>query len=216
MRTRLKCALVILLLALARLVSAQDIGSKAGVGYSGFSGASEFAWTRNALSASAFAVVRVNDAIDLQPELWLRGQAGHSVVASSELSYGATYIALPVLGRYALAKTRFALPYVIAGPLLTYRTRCSLVFRAGAFASNLGCGNSSRLSLGVDGGAGVELGTKATRVVAEARVAGNVSTTAIGGGATRARGHSWSLVVGFLRPFRMSERASAAKDSTAQ
>jgi hypothetical protein len=186
--------LAMLLLAVARHAFGQDVGLKAGMGHNGLAGNSEFDWSRSAMSASAFAILPVNDEIELQPEIWLRQRKGRSVVGTSELALRAGYLAIPLLARRTFAVTRVGVPYLLAGPTLSYRTSCSLTFATDSFTSPIGCDvtDRRRVSLELEGGAGIELGRKSSRFVIELRASRSF----------------WSVAVGVVRPLRSADPSS--------
>jgi len=186
----------------ASLASAQgwEVGAKAGVSHNVLSGSQEFVWNGAVPTTSAFARGGLTRRLSIQPELGLQRRVGISTLVGSTLTLTADYLELPLMLQLHRSTPSALQPYVTAGPSLTYRLRCSLLFKGGGLVSDNDCdafagAKSNRLDLGAAAGIGLNLHFGVTTVQIEGRAASGVRSNVLPID-VQARSIGWSAVAG--------------------
>ena len=181
-------------------------GAKAGFGQGAFTGTTEFEWQSGAMTFSVFANGAVTRSLALQAELYLTEKNGRSRVTGSNLTMSADYLVLPLLVRLAPPVPGPVKPYFLAGPSLMLEVRCQVRFVTVGLVSVDDCNNTSgdlnRTDVGIEGGAGLEIGLGPANLLVEGRGTTNVGTVVVPTETRTSRSFSWSLMTGFSIPFR--------------
>ncbi len=180
-------------------------GLKAGIGQGAFTGPTEFQW-QSGKTVSAFANGTITRMLSLQAELYLSEKVGESRVTGADLTFDATYLTLPLMLRFAPATPGPVKPYFLAGPALVVQARCQVRFVTTGLVSVNDCnqtsGDLNTIDIGVEGGAGLEIGVGLMNLLVEARGATNVGTVVVPTETRASRAFSWALMTGFSVPFR--------------
>jgi hypothetical protein len=205
---------VTLALALPAQAEAQWMaGAKAGFGQGAFTGTTEFVWQSGATTFSIFANGVITPSIALQAELYLTEKNGQSRVTGSNLTMRADYLVLPLLVRMAPPVPGPVKPYFLAGPSLVFEVRCQVRFVTVGLVSTDDCNNTSgdlnRTDVGIEGGAGLEIGLGPANLLLEARGNTNVGTVVVPTETRTSRSFSWSLMTGVSVPLRARTGARA-------
>lgn len=181
-------------------------GAKAGFGQGAFTGTTEFEWQSGATTFSLFANGAITPSIALQAELYLTEKNGQSRVTGSNLTMRADYLVLPLLVRMAPSVPGPIKPYFLAGPSLVFEVRCQVRFVTVGLVSTDDCNNTSgdlnRTDVGLEGGAGLEIGLGPANLLLEGRGNTNLGTVVVPTETRTSRSFSWSLLTGVSIPFR--------------
>lgn len=181
-------------------------GAKAGFGQGAFTGTTEFEWQSGATTFSIFANGVVTPSIALQAELYLTEKNGQSRVTGSNLTMRADYLVLPLLVRMAPSVPGPVKPYFLAGPSLVFEVRCQVRFVTVGLVSTDDCSNTSgdlnRTDVGIEGGAGLEIGLGPANLLLEGRGNTNLGTVVVPTETRTSRSFSWSFMTGVSIPFR--------------
>jgi hypothetical protein len=191
-------------------------GLKSGFGQGAFTGPSEFEWQAEAITYSAFVNGPIRRALALQAEVYLTEKLGESSVAGSDLTMRADYIVVPLLARFSPALPGPIQPYLLAGPSLVVELRCRLRSTTPGVPTNESCdgrrGDLDAVDVGIEGGAGVELGVGPVKLLLEGRGATNAGTVTVPTGTSTSRGFAWSVLTGVSIPFRARTGARVRPD----
>lgn len=180
-------------------------GAKAGIGQGAFTGPTEFQW-QTGKTISLFANGGITRMLSLQAELYLGEKVGESRVTGSDLTFEATYLTLPLMLRFAPPTPGPVKPYFLAGPSLVIQARCQVRFVTTGLVSVSDCnqtaGDLNTFDIGVEGGAGLEVGMGPVNLLVEARGATSIGTVVVPTETRASRAFSWALMTGFSVPFR--------------
>lgn len=178
-------------------------GVKSGVSRAGLTASGEFDWSYAPTSA-VFAKHRFAGPFAIQPELVYVRRAGVSNIAGSTLTMTADNVELPVMVNLNLPSALGVTSYFSAGPNFAFRLRCRLQFLGGGLRTSDACDGggtrSSRVDLGVAGGAGIGWSVGAMTLVMEGRVATGLRTYVLPTDVGGARSMSWSVLAGVSTP----------------
>src|SRR5687768_2879323 len=133
----------------------------------------EFTWNGTP-SSSLFLSRQLTGTVTLQPELAYFRRNGVSFVGASSLRPVSVYVEVPVLVQAGPRLRAGVAPFLVAGPIFSFRVRCRLQFSCGGLNSDEDCNDrgepSSRFDVGVAGGAGLAWSVAGTTISIESRV----------------------------------------------
>ena len=203
MHTAFRVAIILAGSASSALAQGWTGGVKAGLGQSGYSGTSEFAWSAAGFNASVFLSRPVAGRVSLQTEIAATQKIGQSSAGGALLTFTSDDISLPVLFKIDYRRRGAFTPFVVAGPSLTFRANCNMQFVVAGQVSSIDCDQPSFLSrfdFGVVTGAGVGRTIGSTVVSAEARTTVSARSVAVPDGSGYGRAVGWSLLMGASAP----------------
>lgn len=179
-----------------------EAGIKTGVSRSEVA-SDEFTW--NGTSSSSFFVSRrLGGALTIQPELAYFRRKGVSNVGASSLRLVADYLEVPVLLQAGVRLRSGFRPFLAAGPSFSFRMRCRLEFIGGGLNTDEDCNErgepSSRLDVGVAGGAGLAWSIAGTTISVESRVTAGLRRYVLPTDVSDARMMNWSILAGASIP----------------
>jgi len=182
-------------------------GVKAGVGQGGFSGSREFDWNRTIPTTSVFLTRGLTDRLSFQLELAHVRRVGVSNLPGSALTLTADYLQLPLLLQLELPSTAGLMPFLLGGPSLGVKLKCTLEFVGGGVRSSDDCDSqrglqSHRLDAGVVGGGGVAWAFGAAMVSVEARYAAGLRSFVVPLDQQNSKSYGWSVLAGVSLPLR--------------
>lgn len=178
-------------------------GVKSGVSRAGLTSGAEFDWSY-APTTAVFMRHSLTRLLAIQPELMYVRRTGISSIPGSTLTMTADNIEVPLMLTLQFPSAFGIAPYLSGGPSFAVRLRCRLQFLGGGLRSNEDCENggakSSRVDLGVAGGAGLAWTLGLITLVMETRASAGLRTYVLPIDARDARSASWSLLAGVSMP----------------
>jgi hypothetical protein len=137
---------------------------------------------------------------------------GVSRVGTTTLTFSADYVHVPVLLILSAPSGFIVKPYVMAGPNLSFRTRCSLDFLTASLSSRTPCDNSpflDRVDVGLVGGTGVTWNLLGTTFSLEGRGRVGLRSVAVPLASTTSKSWSWGVLAGASVPVHFKWRRPA-------
>lgn len=189
--------------------SAQNwmFGVTAGAGQGGYSGSQEFNWSHLAPNGSVFLTQPLAWGFWIQPELGYSRKIGVSSTPISRLSLEADYLDLPLLFQYRFRGNATVSPFVLGGPGVAIRMRCTLALEGSGLATRDDCDvvrgeTSQKVDGTITGGVGIAMIVAGTRLTLEGRANTGLLASAAPVDATNPRSFGWSILLGASRVLR--------------
>jgi hypothetical protein len=182
-------------------------GIKGGAGQGGFSGSREFEWKGTVPTTSAFLNRRLSDRFAFQAELVQTRRVGVSNVGGSTLTLTADHLQVPLLLQLKLPSTAGLLPFLVAGPSVGVKLKCTLEFVGGGVRSADDCDanrgvQSHTLDFGVAGGGGLMLPLRELTLVLEGRVNAGLRNFVVPLDEHNSKSYGWAATLGVSLPLR--------------
>jgi hypothetical protein len=187
-------------------------GVKSGIGQALYTGEHEFEWRTAGPNTSLFVNWASGQRTSQQLEIGDSHRLGVSTTGGSVLTFTATYLDISLLTRFALPRTLFVEPYVMAGPSLVYGLSCNLEFITGSFISSTPCdeeAGSNRLDIGFTAATGLRIPVGPTHVFAEARGSTSFRSVVVPLESQASRSFSWSVLGGLSMPMEFGRARRA-------
>jgi predicted outer membrane protein len=181
-----------------------EAGVKGGVLHSQLSGSGEFTWRTGEPTGALLLRRSLTSRLNAQAEVGAFRRSGLSVQPTSTLTLTADYIHAPLLLQYRVPASWKVLPYLAAGPEVSYRLRCSLRFDGGGVVSDGPCDapagpQSHRIDVGGVAGIGLDVQVGGATMQLESRIGAGARSNVVPID-VESRALGWSMTAGVVAP----------------